>query len=145
MAMPAAIWTDEDVLAYDVRRWDHALLKSAGFDTSEYEQARIKLKHCGPKSKPESVAKAKEAFLLVKRALLIELKALRVASGQAMRNDPIIAGRAIAASSGAAEKTRLAMLKETARSYRKMQRLLGEQGNDLEDLTEVSKDRKSVV
>ena len=90
---PAAEWTDEAVLAYDVGRWDHAMLKKAGFDTNDYEQARLKYRQCGPKCKPESVAKAKQAFLLAKRALLVELMALRIASGQAMRNDPGIGDR----------------------------------------------------
>ena len=81
-ATPVAEWTDEAVLGCVVSRRDHAMLRMADYDTHEYEKTRTALKNTGAKNRPDSVERVKQAFLRAKRPLLVELMALRAASGQ---------------------------------------------------------------
>ena len=79
---PVSEWSEEDVINFDINRWDHALLKMAGYDTSDYSQLRNKIKP-NPKSRPETIAKARVALLQSKRALLTKLMELRSTANQA--------------------------------------------------------------
>ena len=128
------------MVEYKVTRWDHQLLKANGVLTEAYQNSHAQYnKRLTKGTKEETKMLVTATYVGLKRELLTKLLELRAASGQAMRQDSGIAGTAVAASTGAAEQKRQAALKETARFTRKMQRLLTEQGNDLEDLTEVSK------
>ena len=79
---PVADWTDAAVVEYAIGKADHAILRMAEYDTREYEKARTALKNTGAKNRPETIEKAKQALLRAKRPLLVELMALRAASGQ---------------------------------------------------------------
>ena len=54
------------------------MLRMADYDTQEYEKTRTALKNTGAKNRPETVERAKQAFLRAKRPLLVELIAVRL-------------------------------------------------------------------
>ena len=136
---PVSSWSDSTVFQYKLVRWDHQLLNTHGYQVTAYEQARVQFTRLNKGSREETKTVVTEAYLAEKRKLLVKLLELRAAAGQSMRQDTRIAATAIAASNAAAENLRVAMAKETARSHRKMQRLLVEQGEHLEDIGEVGK------
>ena len=136
---PVGNWSDTTVVEYKVTRWDHQLLKAHGVLTEAYQTSHGQFTKLNKGSREETKKLVTATYVGLKREVLTKLLELRAASGQAIRDDPTIAGTAVAASSGAAEQKRQAALKEAARSFRKMQRLLTEQGEDIEDLAEVSK------
>ena len=112
------------VLAYRLSRWDHQLLQTHGVSTTAYASAKLAHDQLGRANTAATRAAREAALLAEKRKLIAKLEELRAAAGQVMRNNPRVAGAAVAASSASAEKARAAMLKETARSHRKMQRIL---------------------
>ena len=136
---PVSSWTDTAVMQYNLHRWDHQLLKTHGFPMADYEKAREQFVRLAKRSKAEKKAANQATYLAEKRLLLTKLLELRAAAGQAMRKDPRIAGAAITAASEAAEKARVAMLKEAARSHKKMQQILAEQAEHLGEVGEVGK------
>ena len=136
---PVSSWSDSTVFQYKLVRWDHQLLNTHGYQVTAYEQARVQFTRLNKGSREETKKVVTAAYLAEKRKLLVKLLELRAAAGQSMRQDTRIAATAIAASNAAAENLRVAMAKETARSHRKMQRLLVEQGEHLEDIGEVGK------
>ena len=81
---PVSEWSEEDVINFDINRWDHALLKMAQYDTSDYSQLRLKIKP-NPKSRPETIANARVELLQSKRQLLTRLMELRKDQSDSLR------------------------------------------------------------
>ena len=120
---PVSEWTEEAVISFDISRWDHALVKMAGYDTSDYAQARNKFRHAGPKSRPEMVEKAKEVFVQTKRTLLTKLMELRATANQAQSEQLRTASAIVTMTSGDAGKIVDKMMAVTARTASEVAKL----------------------
>ena len=98
-------WTDAAVVQYRILRWDHQVLTTHGYPMKAYQDAHEQFRRIGPRSKPETKVALEATYVTEKRKLIERLLELRKEQGQAIRDDPTIAGAAVAASSGAAEKS----------------------------------------
>ena len=127
------------VLAFRLGRHDYQMLTTKGFIMTPFIAAKYGFQHISKRTKADTKIAAEAAYVEEKRKLITKLLELREEHGQEMRSNPTLAGTAVAASTVAADQKREAALKETARYSRKMQRLLGQQGEDLTDLAQVSK------
>ena len=139
MAMPASEMADEAVLAYKVCRWDYQLLRTHGISWVDHDLARDSYHKLSKLTKADTKEAAQATYVSQKRQLIGKLHELRAAAGQAMKNDLRLASAAVGAAKDAAEKARLAMVQEQKRTSKRMLKLLGDQGEHLEDLDEVGK------
>ena len=120
---PVADWTDAAVIGYAIGKADHALLRMADYDTQEYDKARTTLRSSGPKNRPETVERLKQEHLRAKRALLVELMALRAATGQAQSTQLRTASAVIKMTSDDAAKVVDKMMTTMTKATDKMARL----------------------
>ena len=120
---PVADWTDAAVLGYAIGKADHALLRLGDIDTQEYEETRKALKNTGAKNRPGTVEKLKQEHQRAKRALLVELMALRAATGQAQSGQLRTASAVIKMTSDDANKVVDKMMTTMTKATDKMARL----------------------
>ena len=132
---PVSSWSDSNVIQYNLLRWDHQLLKTHGYPVADYQKAHDQFTRLTNANKPNTRAAIQATYVAEKRQLIAKLLELRLAAGQALR----IAGASITTSSEAAEKARVAILKEQMRTHKRMLKILGKQAEHIEDLTEVGK------
>ena len=132
---PVSSWSDSNVIEYNLLRWDHQLLKTHGYQVADYQKAHDQFTRLTNANKPNTRVAIQSTYVAEKRQLIAKLLELRLAKGQALR----IAGASITTSSEAAEKARVAILKEQMRTHKRMLKILGKQAEHIEDLTEVGK------
>ena len=120
---PVAEWTDEAVLGFAVGKRDHALLRIADYNVQDYEKARIGFKAIWARSSPETAERAKQAFLLAKRALLAKLLELRAAPGKAQSGQLRTASAVIKMTSDDAAKVVDKMMTTMTKATDKMAKL----------------------